>query len=69
VLTVRLGDLEDGDCVSTHTLPVRLGDGSQRNLRMTTAVMDALFGSPYAGTPERNAWEAARERRRQELGG
>lgn len=68
VLTVRFGDLEHDDRVSLYTLPVRLGDGSQLNLRMTNAVMDGLFGPAQAGTPEHEAWEAARERRRQELG-
>lgn len=69
VLTVRFGDMEDDDRVSAYTLPVRLPDGDQRNLRMTSTVMDALFGPPLAGTPEHNAWEAAREQRQRELGG
>ena len=69
VLTVRFGDMEHDGRVSAHTLPVRLPDGSQRNLRMTNAVMDALFGPPFAGSPERNAWEAAHDRRRRELDG
>jgi hypothetical protein len=69
VLTVRFGDMTDDGRVSVHWLPVRLQDGSQRNVRMTTGVMDALFGPPFTGTPERDAWEAARERRRRELGG
>jgi hypothetical protein len=69
VLTVRFGDIDYDDRVSLYTLPVRLGDDSQLNLRMTSAVMDALFGPALAGTPEHRAWEAARERRRRELGG
>jgi hypothetical protein len=69
VLTVRFGDMGHDDRVSAHTLPVRLPDASQRNLRITNTVMDALFGPPFAGSPERKAWEAARERRRREPGG
>ena len=68
VLTVRFGSLEHDDRVSLYTLPVRLGDGSQVNLRMTNAVMDGLFGPAQVGTAEYQAWEAARGRRRQELG-
>jgi hypothetical protein len=68
VLTVRYGDVEHDDRVSLHTLPVRLEDGSQRNLRMTNAIMDALFGRP--SWARRSAeWEARYERRRSELGG
>jgi hypothetical protein len=69
VLAVRYGDMEHDDRVSLYTLPVRLADCSQYNLRMTNPVMDALFGPPFVGSPERNSWEAARERRRSELGG
>jgi hypothetical protein len=68
VLTVRFGDIDHHDRVSLYTLPVRLADGSALNLRMTNAVMDALFGPARTGTPEREAWEAARDRRQQELG-
>jgi hypothetical protein len=67
VLTVRFGEIDHDDRVSLYTLPVRIADGNALNLRMTDAVMDALFGPAHAGTPQREAWEAARERRRQEL--
>lgn len=69
VLTVRFGDIDHDDRVSLYSLPVRLADGSALNLRMTNAVMDSLFGPARTGTPEREAWEAARDRRQQELGG
>ncbi len=52
----------------TSKIPISLA-GSPLNLRMTNAVMAALFGPARTGTPEHKAWEAARERRRQELGG
>ena len=68
VLTVRFGDMEHDDRVSVYWLPVRLADDSQRNVRMTTTVMDALFGPGDTTSPERAAWEADRERRRRELG-
>jgi hypothetical protein len=68
VLTVRFGDMEHENRVSVYWLPVRLADGSQRNVRMTTTVMDALFGPMDTTSPERAVWEAARERRRRELG-
>jgi hypothetical protein len=68
VLSVRFGDIDHDDRVSLYTLPVRLADGSALNLRMTNAVMDALFGPTRTGTPEYEAWEAARDRRRQALG-
>jgi hypothetical protein len=69
VLAVRFGDMEDERSVSAHWLPVRLGDGGQCNVRMTDSVMDALFGPADAASPERRAWEAARERRRREIDG
>lgn len=68
VLTVRYADMDDDDRVSLYTLPVRLRDGSQYNLRMTNAVMDALFGPAQMGTPQRVEWEARRARRQKELG-
>ncbi|MHB1873925.1 MAG: hypothetical protein ACYCPF_03580 [Streptosporangiaceae bacterium] len=68
VLTVRYADMEYDDRVSLYTLPVRLRDGSQYNVRMTNAVMDALFGPANAGTPQRTEWEALRARRQMELG-
>jgi len=68
VLTVRFGELGRDDRMSLHALPVRLGDGSALNLRMTRAVMDGLFGPALTGTPESEAWEAARDRRRRDLG-
>jgi hypothetical protein len=69
VLSVRFGEIDHDDRVSLYTLPVRLADGSALNLRMTNAVMDALFGPARTGTPEYEVWEAARDRRRRELGG
>ena len=69
VLTVRFGELGHDDRVSLYTLPVRLGDGSALNLRMTKAVMDGLFGPAQTGTPKYEEWEAARERRKRDLGG
>ena len=69
VLSVRFGDIDHDHRVSLYTLPVRLADGSQLNLRMTNSVMDSLFGPAHTGTPEYEDWEAARERQRQELGG
>jgi hypothetical protein len=68
VLTVRYADMDCDDRVSLYTLPVRLRDGSQYNLRMTNAVMDALFGPAQMGTPQRAEWEARRTRRQKELG-
>ena len=68
VLTVRYADMDYDDRVSLYTLPVRLRDDSQYNLRMTNAVMDALFGPAQMGTPQRAEWEARRARRQKELG-
>jgi hypothetical protein len=67
-LLVRYGDIGDKQPVSTYTLPVSQ-DGQQVNLRMTSAVQDALFGPPIMGTPERSRWEAACEQRKRELDG
>jgi hypothetical protein len=69
VLTIRFGELDHDDRVSLYTLPVRLGDDSALNLRMTNAVMDALFGPTNTGTPKYEEWQAARERRRRDPGG
>jgi hypothetical protein len=68
VLTVRYADMDYDDRVSLYTLPVRLRDGSQYNLRMTNTVMDALFGPIQMGTPQRAEWEARRARRQKKLG-
>jgi len=68
VLTVRYGEMEHDHRVSLYTLPVRLPDDSQLNLRMTTAVMDALFGPADTSAPEHAEWEARREARKRELG-
>jgi hypothetical protein len=62
-LTVRYGAIDDDDQVSVYTLQIRRGDGSPMNLRMTRLVLDALFGPPILGTPQRHQWEQARERR------
>ena len=69
VLTVRFGEIDHDDRLSLHTLPVRLSDGTALNLRMTNAVMDGLFGPTQTGTPKYKEWQAARERRRRDLGG
>ena len=68
VLTVRFGELDHDDRLSLYTLPVRLSDDSALNLRMTSAVMDSLFGPVHTGTPGYEEWEAARERHRRDLG-
>jgi hypothetical protein len=69
VLTVRCGGVLDEHGVTAYTLQIRLRDGSPRNLRMTEAVQDALFGPPIVGSPERAEWEAARDRRAREREG
>jgi hypothetical protein len=53
----------------TSKIPILSLAGSPLKIRMTDAVVAALFGPARTGTPEHKAWEAARERRRQELGG
>jgi hypothetical protein len=63
ILIVRYGGMPEEHGVTAYTLQVRLHDGSPRNLRMTEAVQDALFGPPTVGSPERAEWEAARDRR------
>jgi hypothetical protein len=68
-LIVLHGTIYEEDEVSAYTLQIRQPDGSPLNIRMTHQVQDALFGPPISGTPERQEWEAARERRRRELGG
>jgi len=66
VLTVRYGGVPKERGVTAYTLQIRLRDGSPRNLRMTEAVQDALFGPPIVGSPERAEWEKARDRRARE---
>ncbi|HSZ38890.1 MAG TPA: hypothetical protein VK817_02935 [Trebonia sp.] len=66
-LLVLYGPVNDDDGVSVHTLQIRQPDGSPLNVRMTSQVQDALYGPRISGTPERNAWEAARERRRRTI--
>ena len=67
--TVRYGAIAHDEDVSVYTVQIRQDDGSPLNLRMTHPVLDALFGPPILGTPERQQWEQARERRRRELDG
>jgi hypothetical protein len=67
--TVRYGAIAHDEDVSVYTVQVRQEDGSPLNLRMTHPVLDALFGPAVLGTPERQQWEQARERRRRELDG
>ena len=67
--TVRYGGVAHDEDVSVYTVQIRQDDGSPLNLRMTHPVLDALFGPPILGTPERQQWEQARERRRRELDG
>ena len=54
--------------MSLYTLPVRFGDERQLNLRMTNAVMDALFGPEDTTSPEHAAREARRAHRHREFG-
>jgi hypothetical protein len=68
-LVVLHGIVDEEEEVSAYTVQIRQHDGSPLNLRMTHQVQDALFGPPIIGTPEREEWEAARERRRRELDG
>lgn len=68
-LTVRYGPVGGDQDVSAYTIQVRREDGSPLNLRMTRPVQDALFGPPIVGTPERERWEQAREKRRREVEG
>jgi hypothetical protein len=65
--TVRCGELADDDRVSLYTLRVVAEDGREVALRITHAVQDALFGPPITGTPERDQWEAARDRKQRQL--
>jgi hypothetical protein len=69
VLTVRYGGVPEEHGITAYTVQIRLRDGSPRNLRMTEAVQDALFGPSMVGSPERAAWEAARDRRAREREG
>ncbi len=68
VLTVRYGEVREEHGISAYTVQVRQDNGSPFNLRMTHPVLDALFGPPILGTPERAQWDAAREQRRRQLG-
>jgi hypothetical protein len=67
--TIRYGAIAQDEDVSVYTVQIRQANGSPLNLRMTHPVLDALFGPPVLGTPERQQWEQARERRRRELDG
>lgn len=62
-LIVRYGEVAEDGKVSYYTVPIRRGDNSQLNLRMSYPVQDALFGPPYLGSSERQRWEAARGER------
>jgi hypothetical protein len=68
-LVVMYGAVAEDDGVSTYTLHIRQDDGSPLNVRMTHQVQDALFGAPICGTPERDAWEAARAQKQHEIDG
>jgi len=67
VMQLRYGPVDEDYGVSAYTVQVRQDNGNPLNLRMTHAVMDALFGPPIAGSPERQQWDAAREQRMREL--
>jgi hypothetical protein len=69
VLTVRYGAVAHQEEVSVYTLQIRRDDGSPLNLRMTRSVLDALFGPPILGTPEREQWERDREQKRRQADG
>jgi len=49
-LTFRYGGVPEEHGITAYTVQVRLRDGSPRNLRMTEAVQDALFGPPLTGS-------------------
>lgn len=68
-LTIRYGGVPEERGITAYTVQIRLRDGSPRNLRMTEAVQDALFGPPIIGTRERAEWEAVRDRKAQERAG
>jgi hypothetical protein len=65
---VMYGPVADDGKVSLYTLHLRGAEGKQLVVRMTHQVQDALFGPSQAGTPGWEEWQAARERRRRELG-
>jgi len=65
-LTIRYGGVPEEHGITAYTVQIRLQDGSPRNLRMTHKVQDALFSPPIIGSPERDEWEAARDRRARE---
>jgi len=67
-LVVLYGPVANDGNVSLYTLQLRGEQGRNLVVRMTHQVQDALFGPPMSGTPERDEWEAARERRQRELG-
>jgi hypothetical protein len=67
-LLVLYGPVADDGSVSLYTLHLRGEQGRPLVVRMTHQVQHALFGPPVSGTPARAQWEAARERRRRELG-
>jgi hypothetical protein len=64
-LVVLYGPVGDDGSVSLYTLHLRGEQGRPLVVRMTYQVQDALFGPPVSGTPERDEWEAAMERRRE----
>ena len=68
VLTVRYGEVDDGHPVTVQSIHIVDAGGRTTALRMTVPVMDALFGPPIEGTPERNDWKAKREQRKRALG-
>jgi hypothetical protein len=68
-LVVRYSAIAHDEEVSVYTLQIRQDDGSPLNLRMTHGVQDALFGPPVMGTPERQKWDDARERKRCQVDG
>ncbi len=67
VMQIRYGPVDEDYGVSAYTVQVRQDNGNPVNLRMTHPVMDALFGPPVAGSPQRQQWDAAREQRMREL--
>ena len=66
-LVVRYGAIAHDQEVSVYALQIRQDDSSPLNLRMTQGVQDALFGPPIMGTPERQKWDDARERKRRQV--
>lgn len=62
MLTFRYGGVSEEHGITAYTVQLRLRDGSPRNFRMTEAMQVSLFGPPIIGSPERQAWDAARDR-------